>query len=246
MAGFFIPDPRWEMPELLIPGRKPVGPVEIDWTSKLITKYKPYHIWVFNDYGAVDLVTAKETFYFKGATLNGKDGAHVEGSNNSYIDLMEDSSSLPSSGVTIFLRQDNNNTVNSDNVNGFGVKSTTSTDRLGAHLPYSNGTVYFDHGGIGGNGRITYSGGATGSNAWVFKNGSSQRSIWKNGVRVSNASGSLNRSTTSAAFGLGYHGSNTTNNANQGDYKYMYIFPSMDDADIELMSSDIYQFLIPK
>ena len=30
MAGFFIPDPRFEMPSLLEPGRKPVGPVEID------------------------------------------------------------------------------------------------------------------------------------------------------------------------------------------------------------------------
>jgi hypothetical protein len=30
MAGFFIPDQRFEMPELLEPGRKPVGPVVID------------------------------------------------------------------------------------------------------------------------------------------------------------------------------------------------------------------------
>jgi hypothetical protein len=30
MAGFFIPDPRFEMPALLEPGRKPVEPVEID------------------------------------------------------------------------------------------------------------------------------------------------------------------------------------------------------------------------
>jgi hypothetical protein len=35
MAGFFIPDPRFEMPELLIPGRKPIGPVVIDWDKSL-------------------------------------------------------------------------------------------------------------------------------------------------------------------------------------------------------------------
>ena len=35
MAGFFIPDPRFEMPELFEPGRKPVGPVEIGWINTL-------------------------------------------------------------------------------------------------------------------------------------------------------------------------------------------------------------------
>lgn len=30
-----IPDPRWEEPNLLIPGRKPVGPVTIDWSHPL-------------------------------------------------------------------------------------------------------------------------------------------------------------------------------------------------------------------
>jgi hypothetical protein len=37
MAGFFIPDPRFEMPSLFDPGRKPVGNVVIDpshWMSK--------------------------------------------------------------------------------------------------------------------------------------------------------------------------------------------------------------------
>jgi hypothetical protein len=30
-----LPDPRFEMPELLLPGRKPTGPVEIDWTNPI-------------------------------------------------------------------------------------------------------------------------------------------------------------------------------------------------------------------
>lgn len=36
---FIIPDPRWEEPSLLIPGRTPIGPVEIDWDHPLIAKY---------------------------------------------------------------------------------------------------------------------------------------------------------------------------------------------------------------
>jgi len=35
MANLILPDPRIEMPELLEPGRKPVGPVEIDWSHPL-------------------------------------------------------------------------------------------------------------------------------------------------------------------------------------------------------------------
>jgi len=35
-TGYLIlPDPRFEMPELFIPGKKPVGKVEIDWTHPL-------------------------------------------------------------------------------------------------------------------------------------------------------------------------------------------------------------------
>jgi hypothetical protein len=35
LGGFILPEPRYEMPELLIPGRKPTGPVVIDWESSL-------------------------------------------------------------------------------------------------------------------------------------------------------------------------------------------------------------------
>tara|TARA_R110000850_G_scaffold168290_1_gene293276 strand:+ start:24 stop:779 length:756 start_codon:yes stop_codon:yes gene_type:complete len=44
MAGFFIPDPRFEMPSLLEPGRKPVGPVEIHWQDGLTRGLKSFVI----------------------------------------------------------------------------------------------------------------------------------------------------------------------------------------------------------
>ena len=44
MAGFFIPDPRFEMPSLFEPGRKPVGPVEIDWQNGLTRGLKSFVI----------------------------------------------------------------------------------------------------------------------------------------------------------------------------------------------------------
>ncbi len=35
MTQFFVPPKHVRAPELLIPGRKPVGPVEVDWTHPL-------------------------------------------------------------------------------------------------------------------------------------------------------------------------------------------------------------------
>jgi len=35
MANLILPDPRMEMPELLEPGRKPIGPVEVDRSNKM-------------------------------------------------------------------------------------------------------------------------------------------------------------------------------------------------------------------
>jgi hypothetical protein len=54
MAGFFIPDPRFEMPSLLEPGRKPVGPVDIDESkSQNLINY-----WLFGGQsGMRDLVS---------------------------------------------------------------------------------------------------------------------------------------------------------------------------------------------
>jgi hypothetical protein len=57
MAGFFIPDPRFEMPSLLEPGRKPVGPVEIDWSHPLAVGLVGYYL--LNSRVIVNLVNGK-------------------------------------------------------------------------------------------------------------------------------------------------------------------------------------------
>jgi hypothetical protein len=57
MAGFFILDPRFEMPSLLEPGRKPVGPVVINWdhwaSKGLVASYE----FQANDQSVIDLVS---------------------------------------------------------------------------------------------------------------------------------------------------------------------------------------------
>lgn len=56
----FIPDPRWEEPNLLIPGKKPTGPVVIDWSHTLArgAGFKLKHC-VLTSPEPVDLVTGE-------------------------------------------------------------------------------------------------------------------------------------------------------------------------------------------
>jgi hypothetical protein len=42
--SYFIPDPRWEMPELLFPGRKPSGEVEINWDDPINKDLRAYYM----------------------------------------------------------------------------------------------------------------------------------------------------------------------------------------------------------
>lgn len=54
---YVIPDPRFEMPELFEPGRKPVGPVVIDWSHPLAKKLETF--LYFRDGNVVDLVSGR-------------------------------------------------------------------------------------------------------------------------------------------------------------------------------------------
>lgn len=56
--SYFIPDPRWEIPELLIPGRKPIGEVEIDWNNRLTKDLKAYGL------GTYDILNKKILSYY--------------------------------------------------------------------------------------------------------------------------------------------------------------------------------------
>jgi len=60
MANLILPDPRMEMPELLEPGRKPVGPVEIDRGHPLARGLVGCYLFRPN-HGAVDLVSGEVT-----------------------------------------------------------------------------------------------------------------------------------------------------------------------------------------
>jgi hypothetical protein len=106
------------------------------------------------------------------------------------------------------------------NTNGeFGVASNVSNNRLGAHIPYSDGTVYFDFGGTTeGTTRKSVAGLTFGLNdAWIFSVGSRGMEIWQNGIlRGSNAATPTRSNSDASTWGL--QGQNVGSVGNTGSW----------------------------
>lgn len=87
----------------------------------------------------------------------------------------------------------------------FGCSSTTLSDRLGAHIPFIDGTVYFDFGGATtGSTRIQVSGLSFAvTDRWVFSVGPRGMEIWQNGIlRASNSATPTRTNSGGGAWGL--------------------------------------------
>lgn len=76
----------------------------------------------------------------------------------------------------------------------FGHVSAIQTPRLGAHVPWSDGNVYWDFGGTGANQRLTWTGytETTANESWCFVYGVTQ-AIYLNGRQQASQAGGLTR-----------------------------------------------------
>ena len=66
--SYVIPDPRWEEPNLLIPGKKPIGPVVLSprlAQEVSAANLRPVHFFIYNQ-GNYDLVTEKSLDVYGG------------------------------------------------------------------------------------------------------------------------------------------------------------------------------------
>lgn len=103
---------------------------------------------------------------------------------------------LPTAYATIVIGYYKTDTTNRVSA-AFGTAGSTTpanSNRMGCHLPYSDGTVYFDWGGSTGANRVTKAGLGTGNfnGVWSFTSGSALR-IWKDGQLLSTGSGAATR-----------------------------------------------------
>ncbi len=85
----------------------------------------------------------------------------------------------------------------------FGYNHGLAAQRLGVHLPYNDGKVYWDFGGTSeGSTRLSVSGLSFGDDIWVFTKGPRGMEIWQNGALVGSNSANPTRS---AGIGSSFH-----------------------------------------
>jgi len=111
---------------------------------------------------------------------------------------------LPTDEVTIAIVRRKTDTVNRAS-SLFGVGTSIAGERCGAHVPYSDGTVYWDFGGTGAGNRISVSGlsfSTTHPERWIFSAGPKGSAIWQNGVKVASSTTPISRSASSSQFSL--------------------------------------------
>ena len=156
-----------------------------------------------------DLVTGAPVIFGAGASVvQGSKGAAINGTNTTTTTAwtVPNSSaflSLTEATIVIAGVQTSRSTTGTGS---FGCASSGSTEssNCGAYIPYSDGKVYWDFGGlIEGSSRLSVSGlSFSDSDVFVFTSGPRGMEIWQNGKRVASNSGSPTRTSTTNAFGL--------------------------------------------
>ena len=122
---------------------------------------------------------------------------------NHTIDFLPNAE-VPTAAVTVLIQQRKIDAVNRQSA-AFGI-SGVSTDTCEGLIPWSDGKVYWDFGGLSeGTSRLSVSGLTFGDDVWVFVVGSRGMEIWQNGTLVGSHGNSATRIVGSGNWGLGHH-----------------------------------------
>lgn len=126
----------------------------------------------------------------------------------------------------------------------FGTTDSGGPGRIGAHLPYSDGNVYFDYGGAtSGASRVVVTGPTFGDDVWAFTAGAHGMEVWQNGVLMNSHASAITRSAVLAPFCFGNHAGTGPDNAASA---FFYIFRSRLSAkDIRALVSNPWQVAQP-
>jgi hypothetical protein len=133
----------------------------------------------------------------------------------------------------------------------FGVEdfSLSNSVRCGAHVPYSDGTVYWDYGGASGSNRLTVASLTFTTNVekWIFTAGPQGSTIWRDGLKLASQSTAITRVVTTQASHAGgwvLNGGNghiTTQSSDNQEYNFvMYLATQWSDAQCEWWFGEPY------
>ena len=130
----------------------------------------------------------------------------------------------------------------------FGVDDVDVITRLNVHLPYVDGVVYFDYGGIGaGTTRVSVSGLAFGSNFWVFSTGPRGMEIWQDGaLRASNTANPTRRNDAGTGLYIGGMDAIPFTDGDLAEYSYFAMWGrQLSRQDIVALSGEPYSLFAP-
>ena len=138
---------------------------------------------------------------------------------------------LPTQGITICMGYEKRDATLRASV-AFSLDTNTQSERVMTHLPFSDGTVYWDFGGdVEGTNRLSAAGLTTsGYHAWGFTTGPRGMEIWQDGVRRAANAANPTRSASSNSWRLG--GNSASDLAN-----YYWLFVHRDQLAPELIRS---------
>ncbi len=113
-----------------------------------------------------------------------------------------------------------------------------TTSAIGCHLPFSDGTAYWDFGGNGGVNRVQVAGLTFGNDVWCFQAGRRGNAMWQNGVLVGGqTTNALSRTGATNAWKWGEYGGVLT--ADPGIYRVFLMYHRhLRDDEVKLLSRD--------
>lgn len=141
------------------------------------------------------------------------------------------------------IRRKNDTTLRSSAL--FGVLDASTGPRCGAHVPFSDGTVYWDFGGASGSNRLTWTGYSVSTEIerWVFVAGSKGMAIYFNGLLKNSSSTGVSRSAD-GTFAIGSGNGSTGGNADLQQYLFFAMFDAQWNADqVAQWTANPYGFL---
>lgn len=158
---------------------------------------------------------------------------------------------LPTANVTILVvRQKTDTTLRNGVVFGIGNAGGPNVERCIAHIPHTDGLVYWYFGGVGDSAPnlLTVAGlsfSTTVPERWIFSAGDGGSSIWQNGIKVASQSTPVSRSVDSTPLYL----NDTGFGSNHGDLQQFNFFAAYDyqwsDELCRWWSAEPYAHLYP-
>ena len=134
---------------------------------------------------------------------------------------------VPTTQVTVLvIREKTDTTSRASALFGVGDDSAPGASRCGAHVPWSDGTVYWDFGGQSGANRLSVASlSFTGVEHWAFTAGRMGMRIYQNGLQRASSATAVTRTADSAlAFRIG-----TGNGTASSDFQKIYFFALLNE-----------------